>query len=906
MLLQTKFIAPAYNSKSVPRHRLLDRLPPRNGRKLILIAAPAGYGKTTLTLQWLQAQEHSSCWLSLDEHDNKQVRFWQYFVGTIATAIPGFGQEANKFLASDPHPEAAATAIVNELAVWTSQGNKLSIVLDDFHVIDDQDILNQFSYFIDFLPPGIEIVLTCRFEPQVPISRWSVKNWVDGIYASDLMFSLDESKSFFTQYMELDLSEQQIEEIYKKTEGWIAAMQLTALSASSVETTQQSKINTDLLLADDRHFSDYVVTEILEHQSSEIREFLLDTSCLLRLNADLCDQVRGKSDSSELLNKLYDSNLFIIPQDKDHSWFRYHDMFRDSLLKKALSLDSNSLRERQIIAINWLIDKGQTIEAIEQLLHLKDWELLAEVLEEHGNNLIHGGHNLPFLNWISFLPPEYIDESPRLMMLNIWALFFSNKIELIQPLLDRLESLIDDQRLDNVETTTNALIDLHSEISLIRSYLARSQQDLRSASALTQQVLKELDHTNMPLKSVTYYGIGIDSFTVGDLQSAEQALVAAIEHGKREKKFATILSSSGLLGWIYFYQGKLSQALENSLDVQKLIDSHHVVNQPRLLSCWQNSILALSYIERSEFTIAESYINPLLKHIEAGTEPSLHILIRYSWAFYYFSKHQFVDAIECLDDALQVYEQRKDALVSEPPSLSALKARCLIGMGKLESAETLLNSLDEQTINAIPLNFEDINLAKARIFTAQSNFDFAINILNRLIEQTRNNGHTYHLMQALILKAIACYKQKQEGPAQKAIEEAIRLAARDDFLSVFTNESKEASQVIGLCKDPTIPDAYLQKLSKALGLHSSSAQTQTELPGAAALESNIQLLEPLSQRELEVLTKINEGLANKEIAQKLDLAPATVKAHIRNLYGKINAKSRTEALSKARQLGLIQ
>lgn len=906
MLLQTKFIAPAYNAKSVDRHRLLDRLQPRSGRKLILIAAPAGYGKTTLALQWLQKQELPSCWLSLDEHDNTQIRFWQYIVGSIATIIPGFGKEASKYLGSDSHPEAAATAIINELAAWAVQGNQLTIALDDFHCIEDNDTLNQFTYFVDFLPPGIELVLTCRFEPQIPISRWSVKNWVDRIYASDLMFSLDESKSFFKNYMELNLSDKQIEEIYKKTEGWIAAMQLTALSASSVNTDQQQALNTDALLFDDRHFSDYVVTEILEHQAPEVREFLLDTSCLLRLSAELCDHVRNTNDSRKLLNQLYENNLFLIPQDKDHTWFRYHDMLRDSLAKKARSVHGDDVKDKQVSAVNWLIDNGQTIEAIEQLLYLKDWELLATILEEHGNNLIHGGHNLPFLNWLSYLPEDCIERSPRLMMLNIWALFFSNKIEVIQPRLDRLEALIDDQRLENIETTTDELIDLHSEISLIRSYLARSQQDLRSASALTQQVLKELDHTNMPLKSVTYYGIGIDSFTVGDLKSAEQALLAAIDHGKREKKFATMLSSSGLLGWIYFYQGKLSQALENSLDIQKIIDSHHQGNQPRLLSCWQNSILALSYIEQGEFTVAESYLNPLLKHIEAGTEPSLHILIQYSWAFYYFSNHQYVDAIDCLDDALLVYEQRKDSLVSEPPSLSALKARCLMKMGKEDKADTLLNNLDEQTINAIPLNFEDINLTRARVYLEQNGYDLVCPLLESLIEQTRANGHNYHLMQALILKAITYYKQKQEEPSRQAIEEAIRIASKDSFLSIFTNEGKELSQVIGLCQDPAIPDAYLQKLGKAMGLHSSASQAQTELPGAAALESNVQLLEPLSQRELEVLSLINGGLANKEIAQKLSLAPATVKAHIRNLYGKINAKSRTEALSKARQLGLIQ
>jgi LuxR family maltose regulon positive regulatory protein len=906
MLLQTKFLAPAYNPKSVERAQILSRLAPRNARKLVLISAPAGYGKTTLVSQWLQSQDKDFCWLSLDNADDDPVRFWRYLIGAIDAKIESISSETKNYLELIPvQIEAAITSLVNELNQHSIAGNSLTVVLDDFHVIHNKEILRLFAYFIDFIPANIEVIMTTRFEPSLPISRWSVKNWVDQIYSSDLMFSYDESKVFFNIYMGLTFTEKQISEIFQKTEGWIAAMQLTALSASSTPSNEQKYLSPHQLFADDRHFSDYILSEILEHQKNDISDFLLDTACLLRLNADLCDHIRGESDSKIILDRLFNANLFLIPLDKNQYWFRYHDMFRDALLKRARSTDNKKVINHQKRAVDWLTEHNQAHEAIEQVVQLEDWNLLTILLGNHGNNLIHEGHHLPVLEWISKLPEELVSQSPRTIMLKIWALYFSNKIEVIPPLLNELEILIDQQRLDNIKTSTNELIDLHSEISLIRAYLARSQSDLKSANLLTKEVLKELDSTNMPLKSVTYYGIGLDSFAIGDLDSAESALLAAIDHGKREKKYTTVLSSSGLLGWIYYYQGKLEIALETGISNQRWIDSYHDSAQPRIISCWQNSALAMIYTEKAEFTIAEAYINPLLKHLEIGTEAGQHVMIQYVTATLLFAQKRFVDAIECIDDALHVYQHKKESIVFCPPSLSALKSKCLLAMGKHEKAKHVIDELDSTSINAIPLNFEDINLTKARIYTEQAHYSLALEMLDRLILQTKSHQHIYHLIQALSLKSVVQLKMHNNEAARKSINKSLLLASKEGFMSVYTNENQAIQQALALCSDPTISDNYLQKLTSILGIQASLTPTQAELPGAAALESNKQLLEPLSQRELEVLDLINQGLANKEIARKLTLAPATVKAHIRNLYGKIDAKSRTEALSKARSLGLI-
>lgn len=916
MLLQTKFLAPAYNPKSVQRDRLIKRLSPRHARKMVLISAPAGYGKTTLVSQWLHQYSENFCWLSLDQYDNEPQRFWEYFLGSIATALDSFGKEAKHFLSPESlHYDAAVTALINELNIRDDIGDSLTIVLDDFHVITDSLLLQQFAYLIDFLPANVNLIITTRFEPQLPIARWSVKNWVDKIYAADLVFSIDESTHFLNSYMGLALNEQQISIIVSKTEGWVAAIQLAALSATAIQSRYDSKNsefslgNSDLsgvdLIGDDRHISNYILSEVLEHQPDEIQQFLTDTSCLLRLSPELCDYVRDANNSRELLEKLQQSNLFLIPLDKDHHWYRYHDMFRDALLSKLRAEQYSHFIKLQTRAVEWLIEQQQAHEAIHQVIQLEDWPLLQNLLEENGNNLIHEGHHLLVLKWLKFIPEDLFSSSPRIIMVKIWALFFSNKIDIISPLLEELENLIDQQRLSDVESSPTEIIDLHSEISLIRAYLARSQSDLKSAGKLTTAVLKELDTTQMPLKSVTYYGIGLDSFAVGNLDSAEKALVEAINHGKREKKYTTVLSSSGLLAYIYFYQGKLEKALETAITNQQWIDHYHDPSQPKIISCWQNSALAFIYMEKAEFTIAESYINPLLKHLEVGTEAGQHIIIQYTHASFFFAQHRYLEAIDCLDDAWHVYQHKRDSIMFTPPSIVSLKARCLLAMSQFEKAEYIINQLGSETINAVPLNYEDINLTKARIFMEKGNEELALEMLKRIIDQASSMHHIYNLIQALNIKAICLYQTQDINAASEAIKQSLQLASQDGFVSVYANETKAILRVLALGADPSLPDVYLQKLTHTLGLHSDQPNSKIELPGASALESNKQLLEPLSQREIEVLGLINQGLSNKEIAMKLTLAPATVKAHIRNLYGKIQAKSRTEALSKARAIGLI-
>ncbi|MBO6851633.1 MAG: helix-turn-helix transcriptional regulator, partial [Marinobacter sp.] len=504
MLLTTKFLRPSSDPRAVRRERLYGLLQPGAPKRLNLVVAPAGFGKTTLASQWCAQLGSSTAWLSLDEHDNEPRRFWQYMAGAFEhSGLAGIDTCRQQLShCSLQELEGPITALINALS---SDGTNWSLVLDDFHFIRNPDIQRQLAYFVDYLPPGVTLTLASRTEPSLPLARWRVRRWVEDVHPALLAFSEDECRHFFRETMAMEVSELDIRHILQKTEGWVAAMQLSALTGATNASTSPaaSAISVDV---DERRINDYVLTEVLEQQPQAIRDFLTSTACCPRLCASLCDSVRDASDSQTMLEQLLRQNLFLIPLDTRNHWFRYHDLFRDALLQRAWAREPESARLHWQRAVEWLLTHDHVQEGIAQIVRQQDWTWLAQVLAEHGNNLIHGGYHLPVLQWLDALPVATVDDSPQLQMLRIWSLFFANRVDVLEPLLSDLEDMLDRRVADSHPDAEGAL-GLQSEISLIRSYLARTRSDEKSASDLTRQVLRDIDHTRIPLKSVTYYGV---------------------------------------------------------------------------------------------------------------------------------------------------------------------------------------------------------------------------------------------------------------------------------------------------------------------------------------------------------------------------------------------------------------
>ena len=909
MLLTTKFLRPTSDARAVKRDRLSDLLETYGPKRLNLVIAPAGFGKTTLVAQWCARVTSPTSWLSLDEHDDEPRRFWQYVIGAFEQAGLNGAAELRKQLAhqADESFTEAITGLINILA---QDGSAWGLVLDDFHFVGNPAIHRQFAYFIDYLPPGILVTLASRTEPPLPLARWRVRRWIEDIHPGLLAFSEGECRQFFRETMGLQISDEDVHTVYHKTEGWVAAMQLSALS-STFSGKEAAKSGSQINL-DERYISDYVLSEVLEQQPRDIADFLLETACCPRLCASLCDSIRESSDSQEMLERLLGQNLFLIPLDTRNEWFRYHDLFRDALLLRISHTEPEKATRLWQRTVEWLLAHGHVQEAIAQIVRQTDWPWLARVLAEHGNNLIHGGYHLPVLDWLDALPQSLVNDNPQLQMLRIWGLFFANRVDTLEPLLSALEDLLDRQVADSHPDAEGAL-GLQSEISLMRSYLARTRSDDKSAADLTRQVLREIDHTRIPLKSVTYYGLGLDYYGKGELTEAEDALQSAVRYGQVEHKPSTVLSSGGLLAWIQYNRGDIDLALETCTDIRQWVDKHYAdPSQPRLISCWQNSTLCEIHRERNHSELAAMHLKPLLEHVERGTEPGQHVIIQYVRGHLAFSEGKLQEAIEALEDASQTGRKRREQIVFEPPASTALLARCYLATGHPEKARACLDArADGEFTN--PLHLEQSRISEARVLVALNQPERAQEILSALLKPAERNAHNRHLVEILLVYGEALAQQKRNDESQQMLTRALNLAAEAGFMRLFAEESPDLRAL--LLKLPALngPGSWNTNLRKMLvdqsqsrQVNSDTRETPTSRSAHKPAPQPTALPEPLSQRELEVLALIHEGHANKEIASKMKVAPATVKAHIRNLYGKLGVGRRTEALARARDLGLFE
>lgn len=911
MLLTTKFLRPTSDPRAVTRDRLRERLDRDGPKRLNLVIAPAGFGKTTLVSQWCASTGAPTAWLSLDEHDDEPRRFWQYVVGALEYAgLPGMS-ECHRILSQQGGEDLTAliTAVINELS---RDEGEWTLVLDDYHFIQDPAIHRLLGWFVDYLPPGKMLVIASRSEPPLPLSRWRVRRWVEDIHPGLLAFSDDECLQFFRNTMGLDISEEHARTICRKTEGWVAAMQLSALSSGQATGRSAAPRTIGKLDINERQISDYVLAEVLDQQPESLASFLLDTACCPRLSASLCDSIRDREDSQDMLEELLRQNLFLIPLDARNEWFRYHDLFRDALVQRMQLNDPERAERLWRQTMEWLLTHGHVQEAIAQIVRHGDWPWLARVLSEHGNNLIHGGFHLPVLEWLDALPGHLIDDSPQLQMLRIWGLFFANRVDSLEPLLTSLEDLLDRRVADSHPDAEGAL-GLNSEISLIRSYLARTRSDDKSASDLTRKVLEDIDHTRIPLKSVTYYGLGLDYYGRGELPEAAEALRSAVHYGQVERKPSTVLSSGGLLAWIQYNRGDIDTALRTCTEVRNWVDQHYAdPSQPRLISCWQNSALTEIYRERNETAMAHSHLAPLLEHVNQGTEPGQHVIIQHVRGHLAFSEGRFEEAIEALEDAHHTGRQRRDHILFEPPVSAALLARCFLASGAIDRAAASLENIQVEAITN-PLHKEQYYIGKARVLNAQGHPRQALECLMPLRSNVERDAHHLHLVEVLLISAESLELMDRRNDSRTLLELAVEKASEAGLIRLFAEESpllRERLMDLPMLRTPGSWNRTVLHMLREQEATATDKQPLEQPNSSSPVQESPTtpvsgLQEPLSQRELEVLALINEGFANKDIARKMEVAPATVKAHIRNLYGKLAVGRRTEALARARELGLL-
>jgi len=880
-ILTTKLYIPPPQPKVVLRPRLIERLNEALHRKLTLISAPAGFGKTTLLSEWVAGCEKPAAWLSLDEGDNDPTRFLAYLVAALQTIAPNIGEGVLGVLQSPQPPptESILTALLNEI---DTVPDDFVLVLDDYHVIDGSAVDEALSFVLEHLPPGMHLVIATREDPHLPLARLRGRGQLSEVRADDLRFTPDEAAEFLNQVMGLKLSAEDIAALETRTEGWIAGLQMAALSMQGLaDTTSFIKSFTGT----HHYVLDYLVEEVLKQQPESIQTFLLRTSILGRLCGPLCDAVvlDPAVSGQETLVYLERANLFLVPLDNERRWYRYHHLFADLLRQRLHHSDTSStgneardVAELHIRASMWCEDNGLEVEAFQHAAAADDVERAARLVEGEGMPLHFRGAVAPVLSWLESLSTTELDAMPSLWVMYASAMLFVSQTTGVEEKLQAAEEALQDAAPDDKTR------DLIGHIAAIRATLAVIQQDVETIIAQSRRALEYLHPDNLPVRTATTWTLGNAYQLQGDRAAASQAYSEAIAISEAiGHSIITIMATTGL-GEVQEAENQLHLAAQTYRRVLQLAG-----DPPLPVACEAHLGLARIAYEWDDLDAAQ-------KHGQQGVQLARQIenADRFVACEVFLARLKLAQgdvdgAADVLDAAGQSVRQHN--FVHRIPDVAGAQVLTLLHQGNLAAAAQLAQS-------------HQLPISQARVHLAKGDSPTALAVLEPLRRQADAMGWADERLKVMVLQAVAHQAHGENNEAVQLLGDALAQAELGGFIRIFVDEGIPMAQLLSEAAAHGIMLDYTGKLLAAFEAEAQMSEDRSYLPSAPPAQS---LTEPLSQRELEVLQLIAQGLSNREISERLYLALDTVKGHNRRIYGKLLVQRRTEAVAKARSLGIL-
>ena len=882
-LLQTKLYIPSLRPSLVPRPHLVAKLDGKRPCKLILLSAPAGYGKTTLVTEWIaQIQANTSiCWLSLDEDDSDPHQFFNYLAAAIRPLRPSSvqaltdSQSSLPQLLQSPQPPPAKklmAAFVND-AVPVS--TPFTLILDDYHAIESAEIDGAMAFLLDHMPPQMTLVITSRADPSFPISRLRARDELTELRASDLRFTETEAAEFLQQSMGLTLSSNQITALESRTEGWIAGLQMAALS-------MQNRDDIDGFVASftgsHRFIMDYLVEEVLNQQPAEVQAFLLQTAVLTRLCADLCDAVRQSPASQQILEQLDTHNIFLIPLDNERHWYRYHHLFADLLRQRLHQQQPDSVAELHSRASQWYEDNGMEIEAFHHAVAANDVEHAARLVEGDGMPLHFRGAVAPVLNWLASLPTTVLDARPSLWVMYASALSMTGQLAGVEEKLQAAEAALQDAEMD--DKTRNLI----GHIAAIRALLAAAQYQVDTIIAQSRRALAYLHPDNLAVRTATIWKLGIAYQLQGDRAAASRAYSEAISISQASGNTIINISATIGLGNVQETENQLYLAAETYRRVLQLVG-----DPPQLAASEAYLGLARIFYEWNDLDAAQQHGQQSIQLARQIENTDRFVPYEVFLARLKLAQGDVAGAAALLAKADQFVRQHN--FVFRAPEVAAARVRVLLHQGNLATAAHLAET-------------HELPIGQARVHLAQGDPSAALAVLEPLHQQMEAKGWQDEHLKVMVLQAVALHVHSEKDKAVQLLADVLALAEPGGFIRLFVDEGLPMAQLLSETAVHGIVPNYVRRLLAAFPV------AEPEQAGPAKTQSNIrnlksEIVEPLSQRELEVLQLIAQGLSNREISERLFLALSTVKGHNRIIFSKLAVQRRTEAVARARELGLL-
>jgi LuxR family transcriptional regulator, maltose regulon positive regulatory protein len=907
-LLATKLHVPRPRPGFLARPRLLERLTEGTAGELTLVCAPAGFGKTSLLADWARRSRGPVAWLSLDGGDSDPARFWRYVAAALDELRPGVGQRVGALLqGAQPPPEAIVTTLVNELV----QGpEEVVLVLDDYHLVEAPAVHDSLAVLLERLPPQLHLVLASRADPPLPLARLRARGQLLELRETDLRFTPEEAAALLRATVGPDLPEAAAAALGDRTEGWAAGLQLAALSlrghgdvGAFVERFSGSH----------RYVLDYLTQEVLDRQPKPLRTFLLETSILERLSGPLCDAVCGRTGSQQLLEQAERANLFLVPLDEVRGWWRYHHLFADLLRARLHQQQPERVPALHRAAAAWHEAHDLADEAIGHALAAGEATWAARLIERQLDEHILRWEGVTLRRWLAALPAELVSSRPRLLLAQARLALISGDLEAIEGPLAAAERRVADAAAEPFEPSVgraaSTMANLPAAIALQRAGLAHLRGDAEQTMASARQALAALGEGEWMLESLIRWQQCVARWLRGELVEAEAALASGIAGWRAASHRAPAAAALGYhgLGLIQRDQGRLEAALatyREALAVAAEPDGP----APQLAGVAQVGLAGVLY-ERDELDAAREHATDgitLCRQL-AYTPPLASGLVTLAWIRQ--AQGDYAGALDAIGQAERI--ELSPVVIGLLNPVPAQRARLALAQGDVDAAVGWARARGLTAEDDPGYPHEGEYLVLARVLLATRAPEPALGLLERLGARAAAQGRTGSVIQVRALQALARSVGGDQPGALAALAEALTLATPEGYLRVFVDEGPLMAALLRQLlsgrrqERPAAvdgpPSDYLVRLVEAFEQAGLPVRPPVRRGGMVVAG----LVEPLTERELEVLRLLATGASNRAVAKELVVTLDTVKRHVSHLFSKLEVANRTQAVARARELGLL-
>ncbi|MBF0353316.1 MAG: hypothetical protein HQM11_19975 [SAR324 cluster bacterium] len=884
-LLMTKLRAPSVSEQALVRSRLITALNDGLNRRLTVVSAPAGFGKTTLLSQWTSALSCPSVWIALDEEDNSPLRLLHYLLTGIKAIVPEIENSLEKISHSARIPPIKTTMswLMNELE---RVAQPIVLVLDDYQMIQSREIHQAVQYSLQNLPANVRLVLSTRNRLPFAIAKFRARQQLIELEEQDLRFTLEEMSEFLIHKLETGLSAKELDLLYDRTEGWIAAIQMAVLSSAGSHDLSSAIRE---FSGKHKYIADYLMEELFRDQSWEVRDFLRMTSILRSMTAELCNAVTGREDSHDILGYLEKSNLFLIGLDSHRKWFRYHNLFTQFLQNHLTEESPLLIRQLHLTASRWYLSSGMDDEALHHLIVIEDYEKAADVLEGMVENLLRQSEIFMVLERLRTIPDEVIHSRIWLCFARGIALCLIAQLKPAREYLLLIESLWNS--MSPAQRQEEAYSSMSGYLDVMRSYLELCLGSPEQGILYAENSLARLKQDDSVMRNIALICLGHANLLAGNTRQALAALSNAHQMSSQTSNMYTMMIASYLLIHFWIQAGYLREAVALAEKQRLDVENNHWTEFPATGFLYI-AFAELEY-ELNALSNAEHYFTRGLKLAENGNIKDLTFYGSWGMARLQYAQGKTAEAFQWLNRAIDLKEWYQVPFYAE--QIDSCAAQFRITQGQLEqtgqwSERYRFNSMGTEYLHEKNL------LVRVRYHLAVRDPDSAMTLITTLETSIRRNHRQGRLIELLALKSLTLYHMKKNTEAFSVLDEALSLAESQRYIRTFLDTMPTISNLLSQFMKHRKNNPLIYQYACQLLNACDQNQPVCEPKGVNKL---------LSQREYEILRLMADGEDNKSIAARLFVELSTIKTHIKHIFNKLNVHSRTQALAKAREMDLF-